>query len=407
MATFKPILNSKPKKDGTHTILLRITENRKHKYLSLDYSVREKDWNANPKTNNVGVYQYVRKSHIHHKQINDHIDNQIKEAKCRIEKVNTSNPDTIRRVIKGGNTESFFKFAEQVANNIKSNPRGYGNWKKYNTVINKLAEYLKGEDLLFDDITYEFLDNYKAYLYSIGNRKNTINSNLKTIRAILYKAIKAGKFEQAKNPFFRYEIEAEKSRKEALTVSEIDRIIDLDLPENKLIWHVRNYFLLSFYLHGIRVADFIQLKVNNIQEGRVVYRMDKTGGVASIKIHDKAKEILSHYFKEGLKPYDYIFPILDNKVDYTDPVFLFRRISAKNALINKYLKKIAQKAGIDKNVSFHTARRSFANVARSKIADISKIQKMLGHSSIKITEIYLDSLTDHSLDVDTDKIYGE
>ena len=68
---------------------------------------------------------------------------------------------------------------------------------------------------------------------------------------------------------------------------------------------------------------------------------------------------------------------------------LFNQVSAKTALINKELKKIASLAGIEKQLSFHVARHSFAKIAKQKGIDNSKVKDLLAHSSLKITEGYM------------------
>jgi integrase len=81
------------------------------------------------------------------------------------------------------------------------------------------------------------------------------------------------------------------------------------------------------------------------------------------------------------------------------------RIGAKTALLNKYLKIIAKKAGIDKQISTHTARHSFADIARQKTDNIYNLSKTLGHSSIKITEAYLASFDQKAVDDTLDEVF--
>ncbi len=133
--------------------------------------------------------------------------------------------------------------------------------------------------------------------------------------------------------------------------------------------------------------------------------MNKTGTEKSIKIVDKAHLILAHYRKGKNNPEDFIFPLLDNDKDYSDQAFLYQQISAKTALVNKYLKKLAEKAEIHKSLSFHIARHTFANAARRKIKDMSKIQTMMGHGSLKTLEEYIEDLEDLSLDNDSEAIF--
>jgi site-specific recombinase XerD len=134
--------------------------------------------------------------------------------------------------------------------------------------------------------------------------------------------------------------------------------------------------------------------------------MGKNGKFASFKIPQEAYQFLNHYLSDEQGPDAFVFPFLSNELDYTDEVFLKKQLEAKTALINKYLKKIAKKTEIDKNLTTHVARHTFASIARDKIEDISKIQKFLRHSSLRETQIYLGELTDKSLDESTDEIFG-
>jgi integrase len=81
-------------------------------------------------------------------------------------------------------------------------------------------------------------------------------------------------------------------------------------------------------------------------------------------------------------------------------------ISRKNALINKYLKKICSLAGINKEVSFHSARHTFADLGRRKTKDVYAISKLLRHSKINITEKYLSEFDTETTDKALESIFG-
>jgi integrase len=223
---------------------------------------------------------------------------------------------------------------------------------------------------------------------------------MKVIRAIYYAAIAEQIIPADKNPFFIYKLKADnKAKKDKLTVEEIITIEGLKFDEGSVIWHVRNFFLFSFYCAGIRASDVLQLKWQNVSpDGRLEYHMEKTGQYKSISLMPKANAILKHYKNRASKPQDYIFPFIDKSLDLKDSMVLFNQISSCTALVNKYLKEVATKADIKKVLSTHIARHSFADIARTKKASVYDISKMLGHSSIKITEAYLASLDIDSQD---------
>lgn len=114
----------------------------------------------------------------------------------------------------------------------------------------------------------------------------------------------------------------------------------------------------------------------------------------------QALDILKHYYKEDAKPTDYIFPMLDNNEPWAAYVTqedkdkmpadlkrrMFQVIGAKNALINKELHKMKEMAGIDKPISFHISRHSFAKMAKDKGLDNLEVKALLAHSNLATTQ---------------------
>ena len=131
--------------------------------------------------------------------------------------------------------------------------------------------------------------------------------------------------------------------------------------------------------------------------------MAKTKKDRSIFLHDKARDILEHYYNDSCKPTHYIFPLLDSTADYAKaitpeqkatlpPAMIIKLndiVGAKNSLLNKYLNKIAAEAKIEKHISMHIARHSFAKIAKDNNVDNNHLKNLLGHSNIKITEAYM------------------
>ena len=401
MASFNIELNSKPLKNTSeYSLLLRITVNRKHTRIKLNYAIHKKQFNPNPKE-----YKYVRASNSKHVVINSHIADKIQEAKDVITDLeknhSTVTANSIKSKMLAPTAKSFLEYSKQVANSLWVNNH-YGNYNKYNTIINKLIDYRKGEDLHFDQITPTFLSAFEAYLLKLGNCVNTVNCNIRTIRAIYYKGIENGYIDPSKNPFFTFKLKQSKPNKHRLSQDEIIKIEELVYPKNSLIWNVHNVFLFSFYCAGIRISDILKLTWDNIQDGRLVYTMYKTNKAHSVKLKEKPLAILEKYKNSGES---YIFPFFSDKYDYSDSLFLHNQIGAKTALVNKYLKKVAEKAEITKKITTHTARHSFADLARQKTDNIYNLSKTLGHSSIKVTEVYLASFDQQAVDDTMDNMF--
>ena len=403
MASFNIELNSKPVRNtNEYTLLLRITVDRKPARIKMNYAIPKKDFNPNPKE-----YKYVRASHSKHKVINDHIDAKIQQAKDAISELEkehaTVTANSIKNKMLAPTAKSFTEYAEQVAKNLWANNH-YGNYNKYNTLINKLKVYNNGEELYFDQITPTYLASFEASLLKLGNVVNTVNCYIRTLRAIYYKGIENGYIDPGKNPFFTFKLKQSRPNKDRLNQEEIQKIEGLVYPKGSLLWNVHNAFLFSFYCAGIRISDILQLTWDNVQSGRLVYIMYKTNKPHSVKLKEKPLAILEKYKDKGES---FIFPFFSDRYDYTDQLYLHNQIGAKTALINKYLKKVAEKAGITKKITTHTARHSFADLARQKTDNIYNLSKTLGHSSIKVTEAYLASFDQQAVDDTMDSMFDE
>jgi len=402
MATFNIELSSKSlKNQKEHLLMLRITVKRKRARIALMYSVT-----PNQFISKASNFKFIRANHPNHAKINTYLEEQIDHAKMTAQTiVKEGKPLTaseIKRRMLEKQGKSFYEYAEMKILLRKENGK-IGSYKKYNAVINSIKEFVgPDKDLMFEEIDVNFLNRYKSYLIKDGKKQTTIHGYMSKIRAQFNDAIHERLIESSISPFPSYKTKEGTPTKDRLNLEEIIKIEELDFEENCLIWNVRNVFLFSFYNAGIRISDILQLKWDNIQNGRLVYKMYKTNKDHSLKLLEKPLAILEKYKTRGES---YIFPFLFDRYDYSDPMFLHNQIGAKTALINKYLKDIAKKAEISKNITTHTARHSFADIARQKTDNLYNLSKTLGHSSIKVTEAYLASFDDQAVDDTLDKMF--
>ena len=172
-----------------------------------------------------------------------------------------------------------------------------------------------------------------------------------------------------------------------------------------MIWNVRNIFIFSFYTGGTRFIDICYLKWDNIIEGRLSYKMSKTSVRSNVKLLPSALDILEYY--EPREPGRFIFPLLPDEIEKQDIKTQKKAVAAKNALCNKYLKKIRKLAEIDAHISMHIARHSFADFWRKSGGSLYSLQKMLRHSNISITEQYLKSFDVESIDEEMDGVFSK
>ncbi|MDN0072414.1 site-specific integrase [Bacteroides caecigallinarum] len=431
MATsFNFELDNKPSRDGRYRVLLRITQNRKHKRIKTSISLnRKSDWNK--------IRKEVRQSEPNYKIWNDMLKKEMEKAKMQyleLKDYGIVTPDKLKdELIASERPVSFLKYAQQRTQELIEcgNIR---NAKKYKTFCNKLELFLtngngKVRDLSFGEITPSLVEDFYNFLMNLRNERNpdqvlhpnTVQTNLNIFRTLIKKAIEIDKLmKMDRNPFLAFKYKGVKTEKEKLNSEEIDLIIGLSLEENTPIWHCRNYFLFSYYCAGIRAGDFIQLRWCNIStDNRISYQMGKNHKTRDIKLPKQALDILELYRKDDSRPTDYIFPLLDNNAIYAKAVtqseidvlpseiknLLFNQISSKTAIINKYLKKIAVCAGINKNISFHIARHSFAKVAKEKGISTDVIQNILGHSKEETTKRYMGEIDNSECDKTMEKLF--
>lgn len=401
MISFNVELNSKPVTGSKeYNILLRITVNRKHARLGLMYSIDPKHFNPKGK-----IGKNVRTSHPNHVRINKHIEDKVTLAKDIITDLENNGKLITAQIIKTRMFEpkshDFLKFSEDFIAELKQNKK-IGNYKKYTAVLNSVKEFIDYKSLYFEEIDPSFLNRYQSQLKTEGKELTTIHGYLSKIRAIFNKAIQNGNLDLTATPFINYKIKQGRPNKDRLNVEEIIKIEELSLPDDSLLEHVRNAFLFSFYNAGIRISDILLMTWDNIKEDRLIYTMYKTNKVLSLKLKMKPLAILEKY--KGSDE-SFIFPFLSDRYDYSDPMFLHNQIGAKTALINKYLKDIATKAKINKKITTHTARHSFADIARQKTDNLYNLSKTLGHSNLKVTEAYLSSFDDKAVDDTLDKVF--
>lgn len=416
MATFRFELNGRPTKNKTYVVYLRVTVGGKRKLIKTMVEIaRPSDFNAKCKGEN-----WVRGGVRDAKVLNAQLADILAKAKETYKELDKEGKVTTVALAKEMNTEvvspSFMAFARERAQMIYDNG-GWRNWRKYCGLINKLDAFRKKRrmaDITVVDMTVELLTRFDNFLHKWENERepgkllhpNTIEVQFNILRTLVHRAIEVGIMEASRDPFLVFKYKGVKTVKEKLDDSEMERIINLELEEGSLIWHCKNYFLFSYYCAGIRAADLIQLRWGNVTgSGRLHYQMGKNHKERDLLLVEQAVEILRHYHREDAKATDYIFPLLSNDAEYAGYVTqadkdrmkpelrhkIYQDISSKNAIINKYLKKIAEKAEIAKPLSMHISRHSFAHIAQEAGAESSAIKNILGHSNLATTERYMGS----------------
>ena len=431
MATFTFEIKNRPNRAGKFPIYLRITQNRKHKRIKTTIELnRMNDFNPKARQDN-----WIKKQEPNHKKWNDILAKELERGKDAFRKLEEEGMATsaISSIIaEQGKPSSFLDYARERTNENFSEG-GIRIWRIYNGFCNKLEAFLKENkktDLPFAELSPALLSKFKSYLHTLHNVRepekmlhpNTIALNLRIFKTIVNKAVKEGLIKPEKNPFLSFENKTIKTTKEKLTDEELERIRNLELAEGSRIWDARNIFLFSFYCAGIRIGDLLQLRwMNTTPEGRLIYYMGKNHKKRDLLLIQPAKEILQLYWKEGAKPTDYIFPLLDNDQPFAGAISpedketlspemkqkLIEQVSSKTSIVNNNLKKIKELAGLNKKLTSHIARHTFAYKAKQAGIPDGRIKGILAHSSLKVTEGYMGEFSTEEDDRVLSSIFEE
>lgn len=288
------------------------------------------------------------------------------------------------------NEENFYWWFEERLRYSKVK-HGLYNWKKLNTVYSKLKIFRPA--IAVSDINYKFLKDFELYLLTLGNCTNTVAENLCRIKVIVNEIVRSGQVEYHKNPFLNFKISHTRTEKKRVPIEDIILLENLDLSLLPNMDVARDMYLFSFYCAGIRFGDLCRLKKSMIKDGYLFYTMHKTKVRRKIKLMPVALRIAFKY--EG----EFLF---NTKVNWDQED---QSINCKNSLFNKWLKRACKACGVTE-LSYHTSRNSFADHAKKNNIDIHTIKDLLGHTTVKTTEIYMRDFYEEETDQAFNKMFG-
>jgi integrase/recombinase XerD len=395
--TLKLILDERrANEDGTFTIVIRLTHRRNSRYVATDCYSNKANWNEDG--------EYLRANQNDDKAEVRRINEKIQKKKAeltsiinRLDKFNELEELSIQelrdKLIKKPIKETFRSYTTKIINELKRKGK-FGNAQVYEQAINFIERNTNGRDYELERVNLSLLKHLEIEHIAKGYSFNSLSFYLRTIRAIINRAIREKLLSRDKYPFEYYTIRETKTKKRALRKGDIEKIRDIALIPETTLWHSRNYFMFSFYNIGMNFVDIAHLKMKNIIDGRIVYTRAKTGKEYSIFIMQPTAAILEHYINNK-EADDYVFPIIkQNSLE-------LQRIDVQNGLrnLNHSLRDIAKMCGIEAKVTSYVARHSWASIANRLDVPIRIISGGMGHEDIKTTQIYLDDVDNEEVDI--------
>jgi len=348
------------RQDGTINLRLRLTINRKVKYYPLNIYIIPEHFNAGHISKK--DVDYISKNLLIDKYINKAnkiiFDYRINDIPITFENFDRDFQNKLY------NSSSFYDFVDSLQIELKGKLTP-GTLKGYKDQVNKMKAFRS--DLRFKDIDRRFIDQYELFLIKKRtNNKNTITKSFKFIKSVLNKAVIAGLIKE--NIFDKIPLGRTEGNREYLTANELNILNKLyykkELKPNKN--NVLRYFLFCCYT-GLRYIDIKNLRFADIlNENYISICMIKTKENVKIPLTKEAKKLIPKHSFSMQK----VFKVLTDQPT------------------NRYLKDIMKHAEINKSISFHCSRHTFATVSKSLGIEYDVISKILGHTDIKTTKVY-------------------
>jgi integrase len=288
----------------------------------------------------------------------------------------------LKQLLKVKNSSSFLEFAESE---LKKKECTIASLKGLATTLNTFKQYNK--DVCFDDVDVRFLELYDKHLTTKKLSKNTRNKHFRHLRMFWNAAIK---YDYTNTyPFKNFKLQDEYTERDHLTADEFQTLFKTNTESLNTRCNGRNTVqaVLDMYIFacitGLRISDVLAMEPKQIKQKNGIITIDvkqqKTGD--KITAHfEKLSTAICPQYKDTLLQY-----VADAKELKRRTVF--PQTSPQNA--NKLMKNIAELAGIDKNLTFHTSRHTCAMLLLNEgKMPLDIVSKVLGHKNIKTTQVY-------------------
>ncbi len=372
--------------------MLRVTKDRKRRYVSLGISLNPEHWDFSknqpkadcPNREYIELIIAEKLKAYNSTIIELRATNQDFTSSSLVDKVDGGNL-SVRKTV----NEIFQEYLQRLENEKR---RGYMLSVRY--VYNSLINFNRHLNIPFAEIDVAWLKRYESWLRSRGAAQNTIGIHFRTLRVLYNIAIEEKAVKEELYPFKSFKVSKlhEETAKRALSKNDVDRILNFT-PTDAYMRFAIDIFAFTYYSGGINLTDIANLTESNIIADKLIYKRQKTGKLIKIPLQPKAKGLIEKYRNPDSS---YLFPIFSD-LHQTEAQKKFR-IHKVMAKINKRLKLIGKKLDIPITLTTYVARHSQATVMKRAGVSTAVIREIMGHSSERVTQIYLDSFDNEQVD---------
>lgn len=406
MATSKVLLNfQRPNQKGELPIVIRVTHHRVTRMVLINRHLNPVAWDAETesiKTPN-GLtrpeklfYQKLLTYVNDQKLIIDNIilDFDKKNAPYTAEDVKIQYQKQTGKLV-AANT--YFTYFEKHLTDLEAQHR-YSTAENKRAALNKFKEYRKGRDIEFEALNPVLINEFINHCYKANLDVNTIIAYISALRSTYNKAVEEEYIEINTAPFWKAKLKPRETVKRSLSRDYIKMIKDYNPNGNPRTGFAQDVFMFCYYTRGTSIKDALCMKVSQLMENRFYYYRLKTRRLYNIKLIPEAMEIVKKY--SDLKDADsYIFPGVTGIHKELEKTY-----HLTYEKIHRALKKMAKELNIPINLTSYVSRHSWANIAKNSEVPISVISEGMGHSSERMTRIYLRSFEDPVLDEANEKV---
>lgn len=383
---------SKTLSNGEHPLMIRVCKDGKKKYVSLGVSVKPQYWDFEKNR--------PKRSCPNKEQINTLIKEQEQKYSEQILDFSSRNKsytlttlvETVDSSVKAKTVNGLFiEYIEQLK---KENRIGYA--LSVRQVYSSLVKLNAHLDIYFQEIDVNWLKNYEFWLRGQKLAENTIGIRLRTLRVVYNLAVTEGLVKSDNYPFRKYKVSRLHTitAKRAITKEQVKQIMSYNTDSSCFYKKLAvDMFAFSYLMGGINFTDMSLLTNDNIDNDRLIYVRQKTKKRIILPLSEQAREIIDKYRDSKRK---YLFPILDNKSRTATQVK--DRIYDVLANVNHHLNEIGKSLGLELKITTYVARHSYATVLKRAGVSTAIISESLGHSSEKVTQIYLDCFENKQVD---------
>ncbi|MBQ2857758.1 MAG: site-specific integrase [Bacteroidaceae bacterium] len=279
----------------------------------------------------------------------------------------------------------------------------YSTAKSYRDAWRSFTTFCGTDDIPYSFITKALLRRYEVFLLQSGCMRNTVSTYMRRLRCIYNRAVETGEAKYVPGLFREVFTGIESIRKRSLPLPELHRLMTVPVRTPSLR-ATQLAVCLMFQYGGIPFVDFAHLKSGNLHGSRLSYHRKKTGTPISLEMLDSSYRMLQELSHHTRSSSPFLFPFLSGekqgRAGYQEYRYALQRF-------NGQLKVLSRCANLRVPVTSYSIRHSFANLLKEQQVPVEVISELLGHRSIRTTQIYLRSFSLDRLKEVTDRCFRE